>query len=50
MYSLDESLEELAYIQEGAQLCACNDVRKPAEKNMLTPLYARVTVSENPKK
>lgn len=50
MYSLDESLEELAFIQEGAQLCACNDVNK-SEKNKTTLVrYTCVTMCENPKK
>lgn len=41
MYSLDESLEELAFIQEGAQLCACNDVPKSEKENNFSSLYAR---------
>ena len=46
MYSLDESLEELAFIQEGAQTCACNDVNKTKEENIFSPLYARNDVAK----
>ena len=46
MYSLDESLEELAFIQEGAQLCACNDVRKSEKENKFSSLSARNDVQK----